>query len=89
MQFSGGSVMRGFFGFGSGGGMVGLGLSVCSFIGPTYFAKNSVAARGHAAIDHDLGAGDEARFVGREEQRRVRGVAAVAHEAERDAGQPL
>src|SRR5262245_25231559 len=44
-----------------------------------------IAARHHAAVDDDLGAGDEACLVGGEEQRRVGRVAAVAHEAQRDA----
>src|SRR5438105_5994015 len=46
---------------------------------------SSITAYGHAAIDDDLGAGDEARLVGSEEQRRVRSVAPVAGEAQRDA----
>src|SRR5438874_10294523 len=45
----------------------------------------SIAARGHAAVDHDLGPGDKARLVGGQEQHRMRSVAAVAHEAERNA----
>src|ERR1043166_1409305 len=44
-----------------------------------------IAPRGHAAVDDDLGSRDEARLVGGEEQRRVGGVAAVPHEAERNA----
>src|SRR5262247_2195331 len=44
-----------------------------------------IAARRHAAVDHDLGSGDETRLVGGEEQGRIGGVAAVAHEAERNA----
>src|SRR4051812_6443898 len=39
----------------------------------------------HAAIDDDLGAGDEARLVRRQEKHRVGGVASVAGKAERDA----
>ena len=34
---------------------------------------------------HDLGAGDEARLVAGQEQRGVRGVAPVAHEAQGNA----
>src|SRR5207253_4546315 len=45
----------------------------------------SVAAHAHAAVDDELGAGDEARLVGSEEERGGGGIAAVAHEAERDA----
>ena len=45
----------------------------------------SIAADRHAAIDHDLGPGDEARFVGREKQRRMGGVAPVAHESRGNA----
>src|SRR5665213_1599734 len=40
-----------------------------------------VAAHAHTAIDDNLGARHEARFVGSEKQRRIGGVAAVAHEA--------
>src|SRR6516162_11631092 len=42
----------------------------------------SIAARGHTAVDDNLRAGNEARFVGSKKQHRMRGVAAVAHEAE-------
>src|SRR5262245_48272203 len=45
----------------------------------------SIAADAHPAVDHDLGPGDEARLVGGEEQSRVRRVAAVAFDAERDS----
>src|SRR5437773_10414145 len=47
--------------------------------------NSSVAAYRHAAIDDDFGAGDEARFVRGEEQRRVGSIAPVAGEAQRDA----
>jgi hypothetical protein len=49
----------------------------------------SVATRGHSAVDDDFRAGDEARLVGCQEQCRIGGVAPVAHEAERDAADPL
>jgi len=48
----------------------------------------SVAADGHAAIDDDFRAGDEARLIGGEEQDRGRRIAAVAHEAQRDSRMP-
>src|SRR5665647_3282006 len=48
-----------------------------------------VAAHRHAAIDHDLGAGDETGLVGGQEQSGIGGVAAVAHETERNARHPL
>src|ERR1700726_445142 len=99
-QESGGSVMRGLVGFGSGGGQVGSGprgwrgAVAMAFL--CYFPPKaeeggevSIAADRHAAVDDDLGSGDEAGFVGGEEQRRVSGVAAVAHESERDAGDAL
>jgi hypothetical protein len=53
------------------------------------YVVSSIASRRHAAIDDDFGAGDEARFIGGEKQRGVRGVAAVTHESERDASDPL
>jgi hypothetical protein len=45
---------------------------------PSTGSAASVATRRHAAVDDDLGAGDEARLVGSEEQRRIGGIAAVA-----------
>src|SRR5262249_45555375 len=48
----------------------------------------SIASCRHAAVDQDLGAGDEARLVGGKIERRVGGVAAIAHEPERDARHP-
>src|SRR5437879_9842454 len=45
----------------------------------------SIAPYGHPAVDDDLGSGDEARLVRGEKQRRVRGVAPIAREAQRNA----
>src|SRR2546425_259540 len=45
----------------------------------------SIAPSGHAAVHDDLSPGDEARLVRGEEQRRVRGVAPIAREAQRNA----
>src|SRR5690348_17672168 len=47
-----------------------------------------IAAHRHPAVDHELGAGDEARFIGSKEKHGVRGIAPVAGEAERDALDP-
>ena len=47
-----------------------------------------IAARHHAAVHDDLGAGDEARLVGGQEQRGIGGVAAVAHEARAGCARP-
>src|SRR5215831_20816512 len=49
----------------------------------------SVAAHRHATVHHDFGAGDEAGIVGCEKEHCGRGVAAIAHEAQRDACEPL
>src|ERR1700681_3080795 len=49
----------------------------------------SIAADRHAAITHDFGAGDEARFVGGQKQRRMGGVASISHESERNARHAL
>src|SRR5205807_5580890 len=46
-----------------------------------------IAARSHAAVHDDLGPGNEARLVRGEKQRRVRGVAPVAREAQWNAFQ--
>ena len=48
----------------------------------------SIAPDGHSTIYDDFGASDKACLVRREEQRRVGGVAAVAHETDGDALKP-
>ena len=71
---------------------------VCSFVKATagpqaetrvYADAASIAANRHAAVDHQLGAGDEPRFVGGQEKRRVGRIHAVPHEAQRDSCLPL
>src|SRR3979411_447969 len=85
-QLSGGSLMCGRVGLGSGGGQVGSALVglLCAVMS-AFPVRNSIAAHRHAAIDDDLGAGDEARLVGGEKKRRIGGIAPVAHEAKRNA----
>src|SRR3954466_15054888 len=55
--------------------------SLSNLIAPPF----SVAARSHAAVDHDLGARDEARLIRGQEQHGVRGIAPVAGKAQGDA----
>src|SRR5262249_60662176 len=47
-----------------------------------------VAPGGHSAIHDDFRAGDETCLIRREEQRRIGGVAAVAHETDGNALEP-
>src|SRR5215813_10968791 len=53
------------------------------------FSSASCSAGDHTAVDDDFRPGDETGFVRCEKGHRRGGVAAVAHESERDSGQAI